>query len=209
MPCGSLLRTSAPLPAHAHTAWHELAARCGATWADVVLAATACHVHRHAGAPEVILGVMMMVRLGSTTARTPVMTMNIVPMRVPTPAGTSLPNVIRAVAGEMRAIRPHQHYRSEHLRRELRLVGGGRRLYGPLVNVMPFDYGADFADCRAVARNLSVAQYLEDLALHLHVRADGRPPLLDIEGNPRCYDLPRLTAHLDGLTRLLAKPLTT
>jgi nonribosomal peptide synthetase MxcG len=204
VPAGRLLRRSSRLAAQAMDDWRALADQNGATWAEVVLAVVALYLHRHTGAAEVILGVPIMGRLGSVAARTPVMLMNVVPLRVPVGAGAALPDVVRAVVDEMRAMRPHQRYRGEQLRRDLRLVGGGQRLFGPLVNVMPFDYGLDFAGRRAVARNLSAgAAFVEDLAIHLYARADGEPPVLDIDANPNCYSSAALAGHLDQLMDLL------
>jgi hypothetical protein len=203
--CGRLLRHGGWLPAPVLDVWRAIAQETGATWGEVVLALAAVYVHRNATADEVILGVPMMGRLGSVAARVPAMLMNVVPLRVPIDDGATLPDVVRTVRRELVEIRPHQRYRGEHLRRHLHLVGGGRRLYGPLVNVMPFDYHLDFAGHRAIARNLSAgAEFVEDIAIHLHVRSDGEPIALDLDANPNCYDLDDLVMHLNRLTDLFA-----
>lgn len=203
LPCGRLLRSSTRLPAQALDSWRAVADRAGAGWAEVVLALVATYVHQQTGADEVVLGVPVMGRWGPA-ARTPAMIMNIVPLRIPMSRDTWLSSTVRAVAHEMRAIRPHQRYRSEQLRRDLKLVGGRRRLFGPLVNVMPFDYRLDFAGHRATAVNLSTgAAFVEDLAIQLHARSDGEPVGLDLEANPNCYSPTELTGHLDRLTHLL------
>jgi nonribosomal peptide synthetase MxcG len=204
--CGRLIRRGNRLPAHVLGTWRAIGERTGTTWGEVALALTAVYVHRRTGADEVILGVPMMGRLGSAAARVPVMLMNVVPLRVAVGGGAALPDVVRAVRRELLAIRPHQRYRGEHLRRDLRLVGGERRLYGPLVNIMPFDYDLDFGGHRAVARNLSAgAEFVEDIAIQLHVRSDGEPPALDLDANPNCYDQDEIAAHLDRLVDLFAE----
>ncbi|WP_247607954.1 hypothetical protein [Streptomyces sp. SS52] len=43
---------------------------------------------------------------------------------------TSVAELARAVADELKALRRHQRYRGEFLRRDLGLLGTGRRLYG-------------------------------------------------------------------------------
>ena len=54
----------------------------GLSWSDLVLAATAAWLHRRTQAPEVVLGLPVMSRLGSAALRVPCMAMNIVPLRV-------------------------------------------------------------------------------------------------------------------------------
>ncbi|MFE5947235.1 condensation domain-containing protein [Streptomyces sp. NPDC056480] len=204
VPSGRLIRSSRQLPSQSMDGWRALAGQNGATWAEAVLALTALYVHRRTGADEVVLGLPVMGRLGSATARAPVMLMNTVPLRVPINPQTGPDVVVQAVVAQMREIRPHQRYRGEQLRRDLRLVGGNRRLFGPMINVMPFDYGLHFAGHPARATNLSAgAGFVEDLAIHLHVRADGAPLTLDIDANPNCYAPAELTKHLDQLTDLL------
>jgi nonribosomal peptide synthetase MxcG len=205
VPSGSPLRHSERLPAGALDRWRAVAEETGANWAEVVFAISALYVRRRTRAEEVVLGVPVMGRLGSVSARVPAMVMNIVPLRVPMAGGTALPDVVRTVATEFRGLRRHQRYRGELLRRDLGLVGGDRRLYGPLVNVMPFDYRLDFAGSPAVSRNISAgAAFVEDLAILLHARSDGEPPVLDLDANPRCYRPAELAGHADGLVSLMA-----
>ncbi|WP_433937097.1 myxochelin non-ribosomal peptide synthetase MxcG [Sorangium cellulosum] len=180
-----------------------------ATWPDVVVAATAAYLHRLTGAPEVVLGLPVMGRLGSVSLRIPAMVMNIVPLRVPVRPGASLSDLARQVAEELRTLRPHLRYRYEQLRRDLRLIGGDRRLFGPVVNIMPFDYDLRFAGQRAVAHNISAGP-VEDLSIGVYARSDGRGPRLDFDANPACYSADELAAHqrrfLGFLEALAAAP---
>jgi hypothetical protein len=201
MPCGHVLRHTLALPPKTLSRWRAVAARAGTTWPHVVLALVATYVRECTGADEVILGVPVMGRIGSPAARTPAMLVNVVPLRVRTDGDAPLQAVMR----ELELIRPHQRYRGERLRRELGLVGGDRRLYGPVVNVLPFDYGLRFGGHRAVARNLSAgAQAVEDMAIHVHARMDGEPLLVDLDANADSYGRPELATHADGLTAMLA-----
>ncbi|WP_437786409.1 myxochelin non-ribosomal peptide synthetase MxcG [Sorangium sp. So ce1097] len=180
-----------------------------ATWPDVVVAATAAYLHRLTGAPEVVLGLPVMGRLGSVSLRVPSMVMNIVPLRVPVRPGASLSDVARQVADELRTLRPHLRYRYEQLRRDLRLIGGDRRLFGPVVNIMPFDYDLRFAGQRAVAHNISAGP-VEDLSIGVYARSDGRGPRIDLDASPACYGAEELAAHerrlLTFLEALAAAP---
>ncbi|MRG97496.1 myxochelin non-ribosomal peptide synthetase MxcG [Polyangium spumosum] len=172
----------------------EVARRAGATWPDVILAATAAYTHGITGAGELVLGLPVMGRLGSVSLRIPSMVMNIVPLRVPIPREASLSALVRAVAEEIRVIRPHLRYRYEQLRRDLKLVGGDRRLFGPVVNIMPFDYDLRFGVHRALAHNISAGP-VEDISINVYARSDGRGPRVDFDANPDCYSAEELAAH--------------
>ncbi|MCP3144860.1 myxochelin non-ribosomal peptide synthetase MxcG [Pyxidicoccus xibeiensis] len=170
------------------------ARQAGLTWPDLVLATTAAWLHRLTDAPEVVLGLPVMSRLGSAALRVPCMAMNIVPLRVAVRPEQGLLALAREVATELRAMRPHLRYRYEQLRRDLRRVGGQRRLFGPVVNIMPFDYALRFAGMPAVAHNLSAGP-VEDLSIGMYARSDGGGIRVDFDANPVCYGVETLGAH--------------
>lgn len=190
----SALRRTAYLPPSTMEGLQAAARGAGASWPDVVVAATAAYLHRLTGAPEVVLGLPVMGRLGSVSLRVPSMVMNIVPLRVTVHPDASLSEIIRHVAQEMRAIRPHMRYRYEDLRRDLKLVGGDRRLLGPVVNIMPFDYDLRFAGLRCTAHNISAGP-VEDLSIGVYARSDGRGLRIDFDANPDCYGADELARH--------------
>lgn len=208
VPSGHVRRHRTELPAEVRTGLRRLAGSAGINWADLVLAVVARQLHRRTGATEVVLGWVVMGRLGTPAARTPAMVTNIVPMRITVP-GEDLLDIARSVADEQRAVHPHVRYRGEHLRRDLRLLGGARRLFGPVVNVLPFDYDLKFGASRGDATNVSTgAQAIEDIVINLHVRAD-RALDLDLDANPACYDQRELAALADGLAAALVEAAQT
>ncbi|MCP2261200.1 nonribosomal peptide synthetase MxcG [Streptoalloteichus tenebrarius] len=184
------------------------------TWPEVLLAVVAGHLARATGAGEVVLGLPVMGRMGSAALRVPCMAMNIVPLRVPVAPDASLLDLVRAVSSELRRIRPHQRYRYEDLKRDLRLIGGDRRLFGPVVNIMPFDYDLRFAGHRGTAHNVSAGP-VEDLSIAVHHRCDGSGPQVEFDANPALYTEDDLAAHqrtflalLDALTARPDTPLS-
>lgn len=185
------------------------ARQAGLSWPDLVLAATAAWLHSRTDAPEVVLGLPVMARLGSAALRVPCMAMNIVPLRVPVQPDASLLELARQVASELRTTRPHLRYRYEQLRRDLRLVGGQHRLFGPVVNLMPFDYALSFAGIEAQAHNLSAGP-VEDLSIGMYARSGGSGLRVDFDANPACYRADELAAHqrdfLQCLESLLGGP---
>ncbi|ADO71384.1 myxochelin non-ribosomal peptide synthetase MxcG [Stigmatella aurantiaca] len=174
----------------------------GLNWPDLMLAATAVYLHRLTDAAEVVLGLPVMTRLGSAALRVPCMAMNIVPLRVPVSPEASLLDVARRVAAEVRAMRPHLRYRYEQLRRDLKMVGGQRRLFGPVVNIMPFDYALRFAGIPTIAHNISAGP-VEDLSIGLYARSDGKGMRIDFDANPTCYEAKDLDTHQGAFLELL------
>ncbi|HEY1011955.1 MAG TPA: condensation domain-containing protein, partial [Herpetosiphonaceae bacterium] len=132
------LRDAVDLDPALIAAIQDAARHAGAAWPDVLAGAFAAYLRLATGAAEAVFGLPMMGRMGSAALRVPCMAMNIIPLRVAVGAGDSLAALAARVAAEVRACRPHARYRYEQLRRDLGLVGGGRRLFGPVINVLPF-----------------------------------------------------------------------
>ncbi|MFH0515664.1 amino acid adenylation domain-containing protein [Streptomyces sp. M41] len=172
------------------------------TWSEVVLAVTAAHLHRMTGAPEIVLSVPAMGRLGSVSLRVPCMVRNILPLRVKVSATDTLRDLVARVSAELRSGLPHQRYRYEQLRRDLKLVGGQRRLSGPGVNIMPFEYDLRFAGHRSTVHNVSAGP-VDDLAFNVYDRSEGGGLRFAVDGNPGLYDAEDVTAHQRRLFALL------
>lgn len=180
------IRCSGTLPPSGFTSLHAKAEQAGVQWHEMLTAITAAFLHRQTGTREIILGLPVMGRLGSAALRVPCMAMNIVPLRLEVCPQARLSELAGQVARQLREVRPHQRYRYEQLRRDLRLVGGGRRLFGPVLNIMPFDYDLRFAGHKAVAHNVSAGP-VEDLSIAVHARSDGNGIGMDFDANPACY----------------------
>ncbi|HEU4327500.1 MAG TPA: amino acid adenylation domain-containing protein, partial [Roseiflexaceae bacterium] len=200
-PAAGSLRQTAALSPEADTALRAAARSLGVGWPDLLIAAFAAYLHRAAGADEAVLGLPVMGRLGSAALRVACMAMNIIPLRLALRPEASLADLARQTAGEMRATKPHQRYRYEQLRRDLRLIGGERRLFGPVVNIMPFDTDLRFAGAPAVTHNLSAGP-VEDLSLGVRART-GAPLLVELDANPACYRADELAEHARGFLALL------
>ncbi|GMU05482.1 myxochelin non-ribosomal peptide synthetase MxcG [Corallococcus caeni] len=196
------LRRSEHLRPELMAALQAGAKQAGVSWSDLVLAVTASYLHQRTGAAEAVLGLPVMGRLGSASLRVPCMAMNIVPLRIAVRPDAGLFALARDVAAEMKAARPHLRYRYEQLRRDLRLVGGQRKLFGPVVNIMPFDYALDFAGVPGTAHNISAGP-VEDLSFGFHARSGGTGLRMDLDANPACYTEAALEEHQRGFLHLL------
>ncbi|CAL9664630.1 amino acid adenylation domain-containing protein [Streptomyces sp. enrichment culture] len=202
LPSRTFLRRGAQLSPEATRRLRDLAGRLRATWPDVLIAAQALYTSRVTARGDVVLGLPMMGRMGSVALRVPGMVMNVLPLRLAVSPEATFAELVRQVVLGIREARRHQRYRYEDIRRDLGLLGESRALVGPLVNVMPFDYGVDFAGAPARARNLSAGP-VDDLTVNIHDRADGRGLHIDHDGNPALYDDGDLAAHQDRFLHLV------
>ncbi|MFD9323673.1 amino acid adenylation domain-containing protein [Streptomyces sp. NPDC060053] len=208
LPSRTFRRRTAYLSPEVTDTLRGVATRLRATWPDVLIAAQALYTSRATAQSDVVLGLPLMGRTGSVALRVPGMVMNVVPLRLTVTPEATFADLVRQVVLGIREARRHQRYRYEDIRRDLQLLGESRGLVGPLVNVMPFDYGVDFAGTPARARNLSAGP-VDDLTVNVYDRADGRGLRVDHDGNPALYDDGDLAAHQERLLWLLERLATS
>ena len=67
-----------------------------------------------------------------------------VTLRRAVPEDAPLDEFLAASAKRFAKARRHGRYRGEQIRRDLGRIGAGRRLYGALVNILPFEEAPDF-----------------------------------------------------------------
>ncbi|WP_338118070.1 amino acid adenylation domain-containing protein [Streptomyces coryli] len=204
LPSRTFLRRSAHLDPEATDKLKAVAGSVRATWPEVLIAAQALYVSRATRTTDVVLGLPMMGRMGSAALRIPGMVMNVLPLRLTVTPDATFAELTRQVVLGIRAARKHQRYRYEDIRRDLGLLGEGRALTGPLVNVMPFDYDLTFAGARADAHNLSAGP-VEDLTVNVYDRTDGRGLRIDYDVNPALYADAEVAAHQERFLDLLGR----
>ncbi|MFS1161653.1 amonabactin biosynthesis non-ribosomal peptide synthetase AmoF [Aeromonas salmonicida] len=197
------IRESRPLPAALWQALTGFADEHKLGWPDLLLAGLSAQLSLASGQQQTLLGLMMMNRIGSASLTVPCMQMNITPLALALGEELDLAGAAGAVAKAKRGVRKHQHYRYELLRRDLGLVGGDKRLFGPLVNIMPFDHARRFGPLSAHILNISAGP-VEDLTIEVQVGADGQPRL-DLDANPGCYQQADLATIADTLFALLGR----
>ncbi|MGP4021368.1 amino acid adenylation domain-containing protein [Saccharopolyspora sp. 5N708] len=184
------------------TAELAAAARLGRTiWSDAVIAALAAYLHRMTGAADVVLGLPVMGRLGSASLRVPGMVVNVLPLRLQVTATTTRTELISQVAKAVRQLRKHQRYRSEDLRRDLKLLGSDRPLFGPMINIKSFDYDLHFGDAAASVHNLAAGP-VDDLTVAVY--SSGDELRFEFDANPERYGEAELAAHRERFLRFLA-----
>ncbi|MBC6973014.1 amino acid adenylation domain-containing protein [Bacillus sp. Xin] len=180
----------------------KVAHGCTANWPDLIIAATAIYIHKLTNTENVILGLPMMGRLGSVSINTPSMVMNVVPLRLSISSNMSFAEVVKQVSNEIRHIRLHHKYRHEELRRDLKLLGENQRLFGPIINVMPFDYSLSFAGSYGVKHNLSAGP-VDDLSINVSNEFGGNGLRINFDANPEVYSLEELFTHKKRFMNIL------
>ncbi len=184
----------------------SLAEAARVPWPDVLVALIGAYVLRHTDEPETTVGVATMNRLGTPAAAIPAMVMNILPLRVTVDEEQSVAGFAAGVSARLRRARVHGRYRSEQLRRDLGLLGGGRRLYGPLINILPFDETPEFPGVEASLEVLATGP-VDDLTISVRADANADGLRLELDGNPILYTAADLAAHADRLEAFLVAAL--
>ncbi|MFD8438477.1 amino acid adenylation domain-containing protein [Streptomyces microflavus] len=205
---GGLLHRVTDLPASTLDRLSRAARAAKATWAELVVAATAGHLHRLTGTEDVVLGLPLSNRRGPAALRTPAMTVNVLPLRITVRPQDTGAELLRRVVLEIREVRRHQRYPQADLRRDLALESADAPLTGPMVNIKPFDGALDFAGLPGTVRNLAAGP-VESLAVGAAPGPDGGLRLT-LDAHPAAYGEAGLAAHeetwlryLDGLAELL------
>tara|TARA_R110000868_G_scaffold69764_3_gene205192 strand:+ start:118615 stop:122613 length:3999 start_codon:yes stop_codon:yes gene_type:complete len=202
-------RAEVPMSAAARDRLHGLAAEVGLNWADVLSALAGAYVARCLPvAPgeedlprEVVLGMPLMNRMGSKAARVPCTLVNVLPLRLVVHEDLPLAEWLVQAAQGMAAMRRHGKYRGEALRREMHRIGAGKRLHGPLVNVLPFDATPQMAGLETQLQILGAGS-VDDITFCF--RGDGRAGLLvQADCNPALYDLATTQAHATRLATFI------
>lgn len=182
---------------------HALAARAGVSWPDVLTLLAAAYCARFVTGDSVsVPGIPLMNRMGPA-ARTPGTLVNVLPMRLEIDEDEDIGVWLATAAGRLHDLRRHGRYRGEALRRDLQLIGEGKRLHGPLINVLPFDPTPLMAGLRTRLQILGAGS-VDDLTFHF--RGDGKAGLiLQADTNPALHGLRETEGHARRLGAFIAQ----
>ncbi|MEU9979024.1 amino acid adenylation domain-containing protein [Streptomyces sp. NPDC051014] len=185
----------------------KAATRLGVSRADLLVAAAVAYLHRMTGATDLTLGLATLSRKGTTALRTPGTASDILPLRVTGTPDQSVAELIRAVSAEIRALRVHQQFRGESLRRDPALLGAGgagRHPYGLVVNIVPFSEDLVFDGHRTTSHHLSGGA-VHDLQVSVRPGAEPGGLWIAFDANPSVHAHSELTAHAERFTQVLTQ----
>ncbi|MFF4449480.1 amino acid adenylation domain-containing protein [Streptomyces sp. NPDC001502] len=203
-PSAEFVRRSANLPVDVRQELVRAAERAGTARSRVVIAATVAYLHRMTGSTDIVLGLPVTARPGPASRTAPGMAANVVPLRVAVDDATTVGTLLDRTRAALRSLVAHQRYRGEELRRDLGLPNDHRRFFGPLLNIVPFDYDVRFAGLRADAHNMSL-RLIEDLAVSVYDRGDGGEIRVDFDAHPALYTPAELAGHQDRYLRFIGR----
>ncbi|MCO5732804.1 amino acid adenylation domain-containing protein [Rhizobium sp. SSA_523] len=172
------------------------------SWPDIVTALAGAYVARHLRRDEVVIGVPFMGRFGSSAARVPTILMNILPLRLTVDEDVALVDWLRQASGRMARDRRHGPYRAEQMRRDLGLLGGQKRLYGPLVNILPFDAPPRLAGLKTKLVILGTGP-VDDITFSVRGDFAARRLKLEVDANTSLYDAGEVEGHAERLAAFL------
>ncbi|MCG1048623.1 non-ribosomal peptide synthetase [Mycetohabitans sp. B6] len=165
-----------------------------------ILAALAAYLCRLTGEQNVVLGFVVKARFG-VDQHVPGMASNILPIQLTVKPDMDLSSVIQQAARGIQCGLQYQRYRSETLRRKLKLAPG-QPLFSTIVNVMPFDYDLSFGGHASESHNLLLGP-ADDLMVAVHTLENNHMLRIDFDANPACYTTDEVIAHQRCFVNLL------
>ncbi|MGW2486095.1 amino acid adenylation domain-containing protein [Streptomyces sp. NPDC001606] len=177
------------------------AQRLGVAWSELAITATTVYVARLTDRTDVTLGMPISGRTSKAGRTVPGMTANILPLRVTCEPTDSWSELARRVRSEIRQITLHGRYRAEELLRDLGLVGRGRQISGPVVNVLGFESDLSFGPCTALRRSVQGVG-VDDISVTFRQSSADEVELI-VDANPRLYTEQEAQDHLRRLLDFL------
>lgn len=175
------------------------------TWADVHVAAFAAFAGRAAGVPRLVLGVPFAARATGVAARTPSMSVSVLPLPLRVDPADSLLDVALRVSSDLGVLRRAQRTRGEEIAQER---GMPSLLRGPGVNIKPYTPVLDFAAAVGTVSTVAAGP-VDDVDLTITPASDGGV-VLRLEVNPDVYspaEADRMAGRYAGfLARIAAEP---
>lgn len=209
LPAPTIHRVRTTIDADQAELLREVATAARVTWPEMILASVAVHLSRYTDSDTVVLGLPVMNRLGEVAFDIPCNHLNAIALPIQIMAEDTISVLVQRISRFLRESRPHQRYRYEHLRRDLGMLGGQRKLFGPVVNVMPFDYHLSIDDVETRVHNLTPGP-VDDISFDVYHRGLDSSLEICVDANPRRYrseEVESITRQFTGLlTEIIADP---
>ena len=166
--CNTFLRQTYYLKRSSAQQLCGVADQIGVTLPRLFIAATAILLHRLTGATNLILSLPITAR--DTESRCiPGMLSNVLPLRLAISPNATVAEVACNADRNIREGLEHKNFRTADMRRHVDRVIGGPTMYGPVINIMRFDYDLTFAGNPGEVCNLSLGP-VEDLSIVVRPR---------------------------------------
>ncbi len=197
-----------PVPVALSDRLRDLSIALKTGWSDIATALVTAYYARFVGQQDVTVGATFMGRFGSPAARVPLMLMNILPVRLKIDEDRRLGDWLAAAAATLAAARRHGRYRHEHIRRDLGLGGGQRRLFGPLVNVLPYEEDLRLEGATVTTERLGTGP-VDDITFSFRGDPMRANLSVEIDANPDLYGMAEVRAHAERFLHFLDRAVET
>ncbi|EKN4689223.1 amino acid adenylation domain-containing protein [Yersinia ruckeri] len=167
---------------------------------EIAVAVVLSYLYRLSGQSHLSVGFPFMRRIGSVAIDALGPVVNVLPLQARMQDDLTLVEVAQRVALELKALRRHQRYEADQLRRDLGLVGAGQDLYGPTINFKLFEYQLDFAGISGITHQMASGP-VEDLEFNLYL--DEGKLSIELTANPARYTEQALVLHGNRLRLLI------
>ncbi|MGH3753752.1 MAG: amino acid adenylation domain-containing protein, partial [Pseudonocardiaceae bacterium] len=190
----TFLRQTGHVPAPVADRLRAQAKQARASLPALAMAALAIYVHRLTSAGDLMLGLPVTGRTGTAARRVPGMVASQLPLRLRVHPQMSIGDLVRHVAERARGLLRHQRYPYEYLARDLKIVGTGGHLFGPVINIMGYDPALCFGQHPVTLHNLANGP-VDDLTVNVYDRSGDGTLRIDFNANPALYRAGDNAAH--------------
>jgi enterobactin synthetase component F len=168
------------------------AARLGAS--DIAVALVALWLSRLGGQEAFTAGFIFMRRMGSAAASAAGAVINVLPMEMRVAAESTLFDLAKGLARELKTLRRRQRFEAEQIQRDLGRVGDAEPLYGAVVNLKLFEFALDFDGIAGTTHALAAGP-VRDLEVTLYMGQNQRLTV-EVLANTERYEAAQLGSHV-------------
>ena len=199
---GRLWHRNIALPPATVTALRALRQEIGANLSWVFIASLALYAYRITGNSDIVLSLPVLNRYTEPALLTPGLKVNVAPLRVKVRPDLNMRALTAQVSQELKSIQEHGRFEGEEISRCLGWPSGGRKSFGPVINIIPYDRNETFA-CHPIAlKHLSVRP-IEDFSITVHAGRGGGEMAVDFEASTALYQYAEVAEHERRLVRVL------
>ena len=168
----------------------------------VFIASLALYAYSVTGNSDIVLSLPILNRYTDLALLTPGLKVNVVPMRIKVRPGLSMRTLTEQVSQELKNIQEHGRLEGEEISRDLGWPSGGRKSFGPIINIIPYDRNETFAGRPIALKHLSVRP-IEDFSITVHAGRGGGEMAVDFEASTALYQYGEVAEHERRLVRVL------
>lgn len=177
------------------------------SWAHAAAAGAASYVSALVDTPDVVVGFPVVGRSTPIEKATPSQSMSVLPLRVRVDAHASSTETTSSFLATVQETKPHQKIPGDYLRARLPIAFRTGRIYGPIVNVIPYHGALDGGHLR-VSYDIIAYGPIEDIAFLVVPGAD-EGVSVEVLANPALYSAAEAHRHAERLARWLGQVAAT